>query len=492
MIRPIRQALLRPEEARMSDTDLCYLGATDALRRFKARRLSPVELVDAIATRIEKVGPKVNAFTYLHLDRAREAARRAEARYMKTDGRLRPLEGLPVVIKDETSIKGDRTTHGSLIYKDNIDETTAPSAERILKAGALLLGRTTTPEFSAAGICWSRLWGTTATPWNPKYSSGGSSGGAGAALAAGLTTLANGTDIGGSIRIPASSCGVYGFKPPYGRNPEAPAFNLDWYNHAGPMARSVADCALLQNVMSGPDAIDIAAIRPKLRIPAALDRNVKGWRIAYSPALDIFEVDREVVAKTRAAVAAFRSLGAVVEEVELGWRPRIAKAASDHLGALFGVWIARFGAKERRLMTTYVRAIAKDAGKTKLADLLASMEVEGKMYERLGALFKRYRLLICPTIALPSVAAGFDPSQERLRINGKTVDSFFGLYMTWPFNMMSRCPVMSVPSGFAKSGVPTGLQIVGRPFDDVSVFRAAAAFETLHPLYDKPARRPKL
>ncbi|MGE3231072.1 MAG: amidase [Hyphomicrobium sp.] len=476
----------------MSDSDLCYLGAAEALRRFKARRLSPVELVDALAARIERVGPKVNAFTYVYAERARAAARRAEARYAKTDGRLRPLEGLPVVIKDDTAIAGDRTTYGSLLYKDNIDETTAPSADRILKAGALLLGRSTTPEFAAAGICWSRLWGVTATPWNLRYSAGGSSGGAGAALAAGLTTLANGTDIGGSVRIPAAACGIYGFKPPYGRNPEAPAFNLDWYNHAGPMARSVADCALLQNVMSGPDPRDIAAIRPKLRIPKALDRNLKGWRIAYSPALDIFEVDREVAARTEAAVEAFRSMGAMVEEVELGWPPSIAKAAADHLGAIFGAWIAEtFAPKERRHMTSYVRAFAASPA-PKLIELLASMETEGRMFEKLGALFRRYRLLLCPTTALPSMPAAFDPAKDSARINGKPVDSFFGVYMTWPFNMMSRCPVMSVPSGFAKSGVPTGLQIVGRPFDDVSVFRAAAAFEMLHPLYDKPIRRPKL
>jgi amidase len=476
----------------MSDIDLCYLSATDALARFKARKLSPVELVDALVARAGKVAAKVNPFTYSFFDRARDAARKAETRYMRTDGRLRPLEGLPIVIKDETAVKGERTTYGSLLFKDYVDTDTGPAAERIFKAGAIMLARSTAPEFSCAGICWSRLWGVTRTPWNLRYSSGGSSGGGAAALAAGLTTLADGSDIGGSIRIPASACGVYGFKAPYGRNPEHAPFNLDWYCHSGALTRSVADSALMQNVIAGPHPRDIVAIGPKLRLPKRLDQGVTGWRIAYSPALDIFPVDREVAANTRTAADAFRALGAIVEEVEIGWTSDIVDAASAHLSALFGVALAQYDKKAQRLMTPYARAFAAEGRKVKRTALIKSMEVEGRMFERLGALFERYRLLICPTLSVPSVRADLDPSSETVRINGKSRNAFFDVCMTWPFNMMSRCPVMSAPSGFAKSGLPTGLQIVGRPYDDVSVFRAAAAFERLHPLYDKPERRPKL
>ncbi|MGD9743232.1 MAG: amidase, partial [Dongiaceae bacterium] len=229
----------------MTDTDLCYITASEALARFKARTLSPVELMHALIARADRVEKKVNAFTYRFYERALDAAKRAEAKYTRTDGRPRPLEGLAVAIKDETTIKGERTTFGSLVHKDDVDTRTAPPAELIFQAGAIMIARSTAPEFSCAPICHTRLWGTTRTPWNLAFSSGGSSGGAGAALAAGITTLANGSDIGGSIRIPASACGVYGYKPPYGRNPDSAPFNLDWYNHAGPMARSVADCALL-------------------------------------------------------------------------------------------------------------------------------------------------------------------------------------------------------------------------------------------------------
>lgn len=476
----------------MSELDLCYLPATEAIARFKARRLSPVELMRAVIARAEAVEPQINAFTIRHFDRALEQARKAEERYMKTDGRPRPLEGLPVAIKDETTIAGDRTTFGSLIFKDNIDQETAPPAERILRAGGIVHARSTAPEFSCAPITRSRLWGVTRTPWNLDYSSGGSSGGAGAALAAGSTTLANGSDIGGSIRIPASACGVVGFKPPYGRNPDGPPFNLDWYNHSGPMARTVADCALLQNVLSGPHPADIATIRPKLRIPARLDDGVKGRRIACSIDLGYIPVDPEVERNTRGAVEVFRELGATVEEIDLGWTRAVRDAAWAHLGGLFGAWVAKLLPAHRSEMTDYALEFAARGQRVTMADFLAAMEVEAAMYGTLAAVFRTHDLLICPTLAVPSVKADQDLTDPDFAVNGVKIDAYLDWCMTYPFNMLSRCPVMSVPSGFAGNGVPTGLQIVGRPFDDVGVFRAAAAFERARPWLDAPERRPRL
>ena len=219
---------------------------------------------------------------------------------MKTDGRLRPLEGLPVAIKDEAYIKGERMTNGSLIYKDNVSAETNPSIDRVLRAGAIMHARTATPEFSCAPCTHSRLWGVTRTPWNSRYSCGGSSGGSGASLAAGTSALASGSDIGGSIRIPASMCGVVGFKPPFGRNPDSPPFNLDQYNHVGPMARTVADCAIFQNVMCGPHPEDIATVRPKLRIPANLG-DIRGWRIALCVNPAQYDIEPDVAKNTLAA-----------------------------------------------------------------------------------------------------------------------------------------------------------------------------------------------
>src|SRR5579885_3047188 len=324
------------------------MSATEALKRFRSRELSPVELMAAVIARAEAVEPHINAFGDRYFDEALEAARRAEARYQGRGPRPRALEGIPIAIKEETPVKGQRTTQGSLIYKDYVPTHTAAVVERVLAAGAIIHARSTAPEFSCAPFTHSRLWGITRNPWNPAYSPGGSSGGSGAALAAGTTTLANGSDIGGSIRIPASMSGVVGFKPPYGRNPDSSPFNLDHYNHAGPMARSVADCALLQNVLSGPHPADIGSIRPKLRLPTRLEGDLKGWRIAYSPALDGYEIDPDVARNTAAAAEVLRGLGAEVEEVVIGWRhEEIVRASSAHFGTIFGPWIAKVAARHR-------------------------------------------------------------------------------------------------------------------------------------------------
>lgn len=474
----------------VSDSELCYMPATEALARFKARTLSPVELMRAVIARAEAVNPKINAFTYTFYDRALEQAKKAEEKYMKTDGRLRPLEGIPIVIKDETTIKGERTTHGSLIFKDNIDTYTAPPAERIFKAGAIMHARSTAPEFSCSAVTRSRLWGATSTPWNLAYSSGGSSGGAAASLAAGTTTLANGSDIGGSIRIPASACGVVGFKPPYGRNPDSSPFNLDWYNHSGPMARTVADAALLQNVLVGPHPADIATLRQKLKIPARLG-DIKGWKIAYSIDLGHIPVDPEVRKNTLDAIEVFRDLGCTVEEVDIGWDASARKAAWAHLAGLFGAWVGQLLPEHQDKMTDYALEFARRAERVTLKDFIEGMTIEGEMYRSLGKILTKYNLLLCPTLAVPSVKTDIDFFAE-FKVDGVAIDPYLDWCMTYPFNSMSRCPVMSVPSGFASNGVPTGLQIVGRTFDDVSVFRAAAAFEKVRPWLDTPARRPKL
>ncbi|HEX9447740.1 MAG TPA: amidase, partial [Dongiaceae bacterium] len=222
----------------MSDSDLCYLSASEAQRLFRKRKLSPVELMQAVITRADKVNRRVNAFTFTHFDEAMDLARVAEAKFISRTARLGALEGLPVAAKDESWITGKPTSYGSLITKDYMATSTSPNNARILKAGGIVHARTATPEFSCASFTHSRLWGVTRNPWNTRYTPGGSSGGSGAALASGITALATGSDIGGSIRIPAGASGVVGYKPPYGRNPDDAPFNLDPYCHTGPMARS--------------------------------------------------------------------------------------------------------------------------------------------------------------------------------------------------------------------------------------------------------------
>ncbi len=459
----------------MTETELCYMPATQALAAFKARKLSPVELLEAVIARAGQVEDKVNAFTYTHYEEALENARLAEARYAN-GWKTGPLEGVPVGIKDETDIAGKPTSSGSLVYKDYVADTTFEGNRRLLDAGGIVHARTATPEFSCAGYTWSRLWGVTRNPWNLNYTPGGSSGGAGASLAAGTSTLCTGSDIGGSIRIPASCSGIVGYKPPYGRNPEDPPFNLDFYCHTGPMARTVKDAILLQNVMCGPYDKDIASLRPKLTLPFEYGP-IKDWKIAYSRDLGFFEVDGEVEKNLIASLDVFRSLGAKVDEVDLGWGHWALEAGIIYLEHRFGGHISKL-LDQADLMTTYGRHFAQTAMKSTSRDFVDSLEAAGRMYATLGPILESYNVLICPTTALPAVPADFDQSKDTVTINGKEVNPFLGWVMTTPFNTLSRCPVLSVPSGHAANGVPTGLQIVGRTYCDEDVFQAGLAYET--------------
>jgi amidase len=455
-------------------TKLASLSASEAIAQFEARTLSPVELLRAVIERCEKVEPVINAFTETFFERALEQAQQAEGRYAR--GEARALEGVPLAVKDEAAIAGQRTTYGSLLRRDHVDTTTSPCIERLLDAGAIVHARTTCPEFACSTVTHSRLWGVTRNPWNPEYTSGGSSGGSAAALAASTTTLATGSDIAGSIRIPAACCGVVGFKPPYGRVPQEPPYNLDPYCHEGPLARTVADCARMENTIAGPHPADIATLRPKLEVPVE-PGDLRSFRVAYSPNLGYFEVDAEVVKNTEAALDVFRGLGCQVEEVALPWTDAARTTAWTHLEHLFGTDIARDLAEGGELMTSYARAFAERSLGTTANAFLASMSAAGEMYPPLAGVLERCDILICPTNALAAVSADLDTTTTDVRINGISVDPVLGWVMTYPFNILSRCPVISVPSGRAQNGVPTGIQIVGRSFDDVSVFRAAAAYE---------------
>lgn len=457
----------------MTDQSLCYLGAAEAIRMFKARSLSPVELVQAHLDRIQETNGTVNAVCFTYDDEALDKAKAAEARY--AGGDALPLDGLPTAFKDENMIAGKVTTYGSLIYKDHVATSTTPVVERLLAAGAIPHARTTTPEFSCEGFTHSRLWGVTRNPWNTDFTPGGSSGGSGAALASGMAALATGSDIGGSIRIPASASGVVGFKPPYGRNPGSPPFSMDFYNHAGPMARTVEDCMIMQNIMCGPHPHDIATVRPKLEMVP--DRSgIKGMKIGWSMDLSFYEVDTDVQRNTLAALDILRDLGAEVVEVDLGWTKATEEAADTYLATLFGAWISDYLGEHADKLTKYARTFGEQSQGVTNKQFLASLNVAGAMYDSFGPLMETYDAFICPTTALPAVPADFDPS-EGLKINGKPVHPRHGWIMTYPFNMLSRCPVLSVPTGHASNGVPTGMQIVGRTFCDADVFKVGMAFE---------------
>jgi Asp-tRNA(Asn)/Glu-tRNA(Gln) amidotransferase A subunit family amidase len=475
----------------MTDDDLAFLPAYAALLLFKQRKLSPVELLSALLKRDSKT---INCFTEFYVDEAMDRAKKAEAQYAK--GNDAPaLLGIPLAVKDAQRVKGKRTTHGSLIFKNAApDDHSDPMIERLENAGANIFARTTTPEFCLSGACHSRSYGITHNPWNLQYGPGGSSGGSGAALAAGLTTLATGTDIGGSIRIPASACGVVGYKPPHGRNPDGPPANFDRFNHCGPMTRTVGDAALMQNITSGPHPLDHDSLRTRIKLPTEA-ASIKGMKIAYSIDFGYVNVDPEVRKNTLAAVEVFRAAGAIVEEVDLGWTDAVDVDCMHWYNTMhFGRQTVWHQKENAHLMTDYALKFAEVINRnSNIEDVHKPWERTHVMYQSLGPILENYDVLICPTLNLPAIKANHDPWDQSFSINGKKADPEYGWVMTHQFNMLHNLPVLAVPSGHASSTVPTGIQIVGKSFDDETVFRAGLAYEReCGGWFNSPTTRPNL
>ncbi len=461
---------------------LHYLGAVEALGHFRARTLSPVELMQAVIERAEVTEPLVNALCEPQFDAALERAREAELRYGRRGPDPRPLEGLPVGLKAEEPVAGQPWSHGSLLYRDQVADDTSPAAERILAAGGIVHARTTTPEFSCAAYTHSHLWGVTRNPWNLAVGVGGSSGGSGAALAAGTATLASGSDIAGSIRIPAAFNGVVGFKPPYGRVPQQAPFNLDTYCHTGPMARSVADCALMENVLAGPHPRDATSLRWPVVLPLEPE-GAAGLRVALSLDLGDWPVDPEVRDNAEAAADALRAAGAIVEHVDLHLpQADVLRAVATHFGLAFAGWISGESERAPGQLTAYARDLPRWCETTSGAtSYLEMLELEAEIQERVGALLERYHALVCPTVGTRGFTAGDDYVEHGVEVDGRATGHHLEATLTTPFNIASRCPVLAVPSGLARNGVPTGVQIVGRTYDDPTVFRLGAALERERP-----------
>ncbi len=472
----------------MNDLDLCYLPGHRALDLFRQGKLSPVEVVQAQISQAEKIGDKVNAFTDTYFDEAIQQAKAAEQRFMRTGGRPRALEGLTLGIKDHQDVAGKRSTHACLAYRDNVATTTNAACQRLLDAGAILIAKTTTPEFCSAGVTYSKLFGATGTPWNPHYTAGGSSGGSAAALAAGLVTLATGSDIAGSIRVPAACCGVVGYKPPYGRIPGTVPFNLDFYCQTGPLARSVGDCAAMTNIMSGVHPCDIATVREEINLPAQFEP-VSGWRVALSRDLGFAAIAREVDDGLTRTADRLRALGITVDEVDLGWGDEVTTAAVAYLDHLFGRELERNLERFGDRLCDYNIHYAGKAGSADAEAYLSSFQTAAAMYDDIAPLLENYDALICPTVGTHEVRAEAKP-WETIRVGGREIDTDFGWVLTHPFNMLSRLPVLAIPNGIASNGLPTGIQIVARSFDDHRVFRLAHALEKQSPWLDCVERRP--
>lgn len=418
----------------------------------------------------------INSFSDRYFESALSAARASEKRWARAEAG--PLDGIAIAVKDAQRLAGTRTTFGSPIYKDNMETVTDPMIERLVRAGGIIHARTTTSELCVSGICRSPMWGVTYNPWNLSYGPGGSSGGSGAALAAGITTLATGTDMGGSIRVPASSCGIVGYKPPHGRNPDGHPWNLDAVNHCGPMARTVGDIGLVQNVVSGAHPMDHDSLRQAVHLPE-YPEGIRDFRVAYSIDLGYRHVDREVARNTLDAIDVFRSLGCTVSEVKLGWTEEIDRAFGHWFHALHvGRSILRHAEENPALLSSdMLRLAAIIREQLDMSGVASFLDMKNRMFAEFGPIMEEHEVFVCPTMTIPAVAVDHQMFDDDFRIAGVPVDAEFGYSTTHQFNMLGNCPVMSVPSGFAGSGVPTGIQVVGRTFDDLSVYRACFAYE---------------
>jgi Asp-tRNA(Asn)/Glu-tRNA(Gln) amidotransferase A subunit family amidase len=465
-----------------ADLELSYMAAPELALRVRQRELSPVQIVENCLLRIEAVNAQLNCFCSIFHDEARADARAAEAA-MRAGRSLGALHGVPVAIKDMTPIKGRTTTLGSRLHADWVPTEDALIVERLRAAGAIILGKTTTPEFAYSSITDSPLWGVTRNPWNPTHNAGGSSGGSAAAVATGCVALAEGSDMGGSIRIPASFCGVVGLKPSLGRIPFTilPS-QFDSLPHFGPLARTIDGAALFLAAAGGPDDRDIQSQRVPVPIAIPTAYDARGLRIALSIDLGYYAVDPDVETAIRSAACMLREAGAAVEEVDLGWTSGINAAWNAHwavfLASFYG---AELDARRDEMDPSLVRLM--ETGRAMSAVDFKRLEiVRTAHWQRLAALLADHDALICPTTPVPAPPNG-TPEHEFEFTDGD--GRYHCLDMTAPFSFFGQCPALSVPAGFTQGGLPIGLQIVARRYDDATALRVGAVLERLKPWADK-------
>jgi aspartyl-tRNA(Asn)/glutamyl-tRNA(Gln) amidotransferase subunit A len=456
-------------------SDLCALTASELVDAFRKKTLSPVEVAKAVAARIEKFNPVYNAFNLVS-DRILDDAKASEARWMAGQPKGL-LDGVPVSIKDIILTKGWPTLRGSkTIDAKGPWNDDAPVTARLREHGAVLLGKTTTPEFGWKGVTDSPLTGITRNPWNKAKTPGGSSGGAAAAVASGMGPLAVGTDGGGSIRIPCAFTGLFGIKASFGRVPAWPLSPFGTVAHVGPMTRSVADAALMLNVLAQPDARDWHALAYDPRDwRMGLDQGVADLRIAFSANLGYAKVDAEVAKIVSDAVSVLAELGAKVEEKDPGFEdPAPLFVTHWFSGAAF---LLKGIAKEKhKLIDAGLLDVAEQGAKITAHDILDAQLKRGALGTHMNLFHRDYDLLVTPTLSIAAFDAGKEVADQMLQRRWTDWTPF-----SFPFNLTQQ-PAASIPCGLTKAGLPVGLHIVGPRYADALVLRAARAFETARPI----------
>lgn len=464
----------------MNNTELCFTPATELAAAIRTRQLSPVEVVDAVLARMEALNPQLNAFLTIDSEGARAAARQAEAAVMRGEA-LGLLHGLPVSLKDLEPTTGLRCTYGSKFFADNMATFDGIVTERVKAAGGIITGKTNTPFYGHKDMTDNLLGEPCRNPWNLDRTPGGSSGGAAAAVAAGMGPLAHGSDGAGSIRIPAALSGVFGIKASFGRVPNWPNPDI-WTGrtHQGPLTRTVADAALFLQVLAGPDPRDPLSIdnQPDDYLAAVAHPfdALRGLRVAWSEDLGYAAVDPEVRRLTNAAAKRFADFGCHVEAVDPGW------ADPRDLGGLawYVSFAARLGEQYRQQPTWFEPSLAEmiEAGLRASGVDYVNVSLQRTAFQQVAQrFFTQYDLLLTPQMPV----GAWPVDQPPATIEGKPTPSMFDrLSFTFPFNMTGQ-PAASVPCGFTSEGLPVALQIVGRWHDDTLVLQAAAAFEQAQP-----------
>ncbi len=467
-------------------TDLADCGATELLRLYRAREASPVEATRSVLARIERLDPVVNAFVRVAADSALASARQSEARWAR-GAPCGALDGVPIAIKDLILVAGMPTLRGSrTVDPDQPWDVDAPVSARVREAGAVILGKTTTPEFGCKGETNSPLTGITRNPWNPERTAGGSSGGTAAAVACGMGPIAIGTDGAGSVRIPGAFCGNFGLKPSFGRVPAYPLSPFGSVAHLGPHTMSVADAALAMNVMKRPDARDWTSLPPDDGdYTKGLDDGIAGLRIAFSPTLGYAHVDSEVAAAVAEAATRLAALGAHVEAVDPGF--------DDPLDITTGLWFLGAWTVWNSLTAAQQEVVDPDfRAEAMLGARLSALEIQqlnlrrGTLGSHMRQFMQRFDLLVTPSVSVPAFVArpaGHSPMDPQAML-GWTPFSY-------PFNLTQQ-PACTIPCGLTSEGLPIGLQFVGPMFGDALVLRAARAYETVRPIArpDLAALRP--
>ncbi len=456
-------------------TELTRLSAARLIAAYRRKEISPVEVTQAVLDGIEEFDADVNAFCLVDGAGAMDAARASEARWRRGEP-MGLVDGVPTTIKDLVLTAGWPTLRGSLaIDRDQDWKDDAPVTARLREHGAVLLGKTTTPEFGWKGVTDSALTGITRNPWNTGLTPGGSSGGAAAACALGLGALHVGSDGGGSIRIPAGFTGIFGLKATFGRIPAWPASPFGSIAHVGPLTRTVSDAALMLNVLAESDARDWHALPASGRdYRVGLEDGVRGLRIAFSPDLGYVEVDSEVARAVAKAAGVFAELGAQVEETPAPFEsPAECFRVHWYVGA--ATLLARFDPAQRANMDSGLVEIATEGAACTTAEFMQAMADRAALGERMGRFHQDWDLLLTPSLPIPAFAAGAEFPESGSFARWRDWTPF-----TYPFNLTQQ-PAASVPCGFTASGAPVGLQIVAAKHADALVLRAARAFESVNP-----------